>query len=80
MGSCRFVWTTDMMAPIDDGKESRLFIAKSYDATSHFETVCHDVKDLYERYAGKALEVKKRPTVEEEQETLNKSLGSVNDV
>jgi Rab GDP dissociation inhibitor len=76
----KFVWTTDMMQPIDDGIESRLFIARSYDATSHFETVCDDVKDVYKRYAGVPLEVKKRPSAEEEQETLNKSLGAVNDV
>lgn len=69
-----------MMAPIDDGKESKLFIARSYDATSHFETICDDVKDVYKRFAGEPLEVKKRPSAEEEQETLNKSLGAINEV
>ena len=29
-----------MFAPIDPGTESQLFISKSYDPTSHFETTC----------------------------------------
>lgn len=48
--------------PMVDGTQNKLFISKSYDATSHFETVSDDVKDLYKRYSGgKALEVQKRP-------------------
>ena len=31
---------SDVFAPIDPGTESQLFISKSYDPTSHFETTC----------------------------------------
>lgn len=76
----KFVWITDMLEPLDDGHESRLFIARSYDATSHFETVCDDVKDIYQRYAGKPLEVKKRPSAEDEQAELTRSLSGITSV
>jgi Rab GDP dissociation inhibitor len=29
--------------PVDTGVDSQLFISKTYDATSHFETACLDV-------------------------------------
>ena len=43
------------MAPLSDGAEEKIFISKSYDATSHFETVSLDALDLYKRYAGEDL-------------------------
>jgi Rab GDP dissociation inhibitor len=76
----KFVWETEMSEPLDDGRSSNLFVARSYDATSHFETVCEDVKDIYQRYAGKPLEVMRRPTAAEEQANMNASLGAVNQV
>ncbi|KAI1133759.1 rab GDP-dissociation inhibitor [Nemania abortiva] len=43
--------------PIDDGKADNIFISKSYDATSHFETTTDDVKDIYYRATGDELKV-----------------------
>ncbi|KAI1344618.1 rab GDP-dissociation inhibitor [Xylariaceae sp. FL0016] len=43
--------------PIDDGRKDNIFISKSYDATSHFETTTDDVKDIYARCAGEELKV-----------------------
>jgi Rab GDP dissociation inhibitor len=43
--------------PIEDGTRDNIFISKSYDATSHFETMTEDVKDLYRRIEGKELVV-----------------------
>lgn len=43
--------------PIDDGKADNIFISKSYDATSHFETTTDDVKDIYHRATGEELKV-----------------------
>ncbi len=71
----KFISVTDMYEPLLDGRSDGLFISKSYDATSHFETVCEDVKDLYKRYSGKDLHLKSRPTQEEEQECLSKSFS-----
>lgn len=45
----KFVSISDYYEPIDDGKDSKVFISKSYDATSHFETTCLDVLDIYKR-------------------------------
>lgn len=43
--------------PLEDGKKDNLFISRSYDATSHFETTTDDVKDIYRRCMGEELKV-----------------------
>lgn len=43
--------------PLDNGAKDNIFISKSYDATSHFETTTDDVKDIYARCAGEELVV-----------------------
>jgi len=48
----KFVTVKDIYEPNDDGKDSKIFISKSYDATSHFETVTEDIKDIYKRITG----------------------------
>ncbi|TPX37631.1 hypothetical protein SmJEL517_g00695 [Synchytrium microbalum] len=53
----KFVAVSDIFEPIADGTASGLFISNSYDATSHFETVCQDVKSLYKRVTGNELKV-----------------------
>ena len=30
----------------------QIFVSRSYDATSHFETECEDIKDMYRRLTG----------------------------
>ena len=57
---------TDLYEPISDGKDDGLFITKSYDATSHFETVCQDVKDVYKRVTGNELKVEGKVKKQEE--------------
>ncbi|RKP31778.1 rab GTPase activator [Metschnikowia bicuspidata] len=49
----------ELYEPIDDGKESNIFISKSYDATSHFESANDDIKDMYFRITGKELDLSK---------------------
>jgi Rab GDP dissociation inhibitor len=56
----RFVSITPLYAPTASGKEDNIFITKSYDATSHFETVVDDVKDVWERIKGEPLVLQKR--------------------
>ena len=36
----KFFQISDVFKPNDDGSDTQLFISKSYDATSHFETTC----------------------------------------
>lgn len=43
--------------PVSDGKKDGIFISKSYDATSHFETTTDDVRDIYRRATGEELKV-----------------------
>ncbi|RMB89981.1 hypothetical protein DUI87_33593 [Hirundo rustica rustica] len=50
--SARFVSISDLFAPTDPGTESQIFISRTYDATTHFETTCDDIKDIYKRMMG----------------------------
>ena len=48
----KFLQVSDVFEPCDDGDKSQLFISKTYDATSHFETACKDVLDVFRRGTG----------------------------
>ncbi|KAJ6666298.1 hypothetical protein lerEdw1_000570 [Lerista edwardsae] len=48
----KFVSVSDLFAPTDLGRESQIFISRTYDATTHFETTCDDIKDIYKRMMG----------------------------
>ncbi|KAI7871663.1 GDP dissociation inhibitor [Spinellus fusiger] len=63
----KFVSVLDVQEPIEEGKNDEVFVSRSYDATSHFETVCDDVKSIYRRLTGSDLVLKQRPTQEQEQ-------------
>jgi Rab GDP dissociation inhibitor len=56
----RFVSITPLYSPISSGQEDNIFITRSYDATSHFETVVEDVQDVWKRIIGSDLVLKKR--------------------
>jgi RAB protein geranylgeranyltransferase component A len=56
----RFVSITPLYAPTSPGTSENIFITKSYDATSHFETVVDDVFDVWQRVKGEPLVLKKR--------------------
>jgi Rab GDP dissociation inhibitor len=43
--------------PLESGGSDRIYISKSYDATSHFETTTDDVRDIYRRAMGEELVV-----------------------
>ncbi|POW04045.1 hypothetical protein PSHT_11341 [Puccinia striiformis] len=47
-------------APSASGQQDNVFITRSYDATSHFETVTDDVKDVWRRAVGGEIVLKKR--------------------
>lgn len=48
----KFASVSDLFAPTDLGRESQIFISRTYDATTHFETTCDDIKDIYKRMTG----------------------------
>ncbi|KAI9099332.1 GDP dissociation inhibitor [Phlyctochytrium arcticum] len=62
----KFVGVSDLFEPVADGSTDGIYISKSYDATSHFETTCQDVKDLYKRVTGNDLKVEGKVKKQEE--------------
>jgi len=56
----KFVSVTPLYTPTSSGESDNIFITRSYDATSHFETVVDDVQDVWKRIVGKPLVLKKR--------------------
>ncbi|KAG8956139.1 Rab GDP dissociation inhibitor alpha [Tulasnella sp. 419] len=56
----KFVSVSPLYEPTSDGKDDNIFITKSYDATSHFETVVEDVRDVWKRVIGEELSLEKK--------------------
>lgn len=48
----KFVSVSNMYEQVEGTQSSNVFVSKSYDATSHFETTCDDILDLYEKIMG----------------------------
>ncbi|AET40605.1 Gdi1p Ecym_6223 [Eremothecium cymbalariae DBVPG len=63
----RFMGIAEIFEPKEDGSKDNIYLSKSYDASSHFESMTDDVKDIYFRVTGHPLVLKKRETVESEQ-------------
>ncbi|KAI0989554.1 hypothetical protein GJ496_011840 [Pomphorhynchus laevis] len=59
---------SDLFEPQHDGSKNRLFISKSYDATSHFETTCNDIVDMYRRITGHDIDLSKVDDLENSNE------------
>lgn len=58
--------------PLSDGSKDSIFISKTYDATSHFESMHCDLESLYKRITGKPLDLasKARKSQAEEQQEM----------
>lgn len=63
----KFIQVVDLYEPVEDGTRDNVFISRSYDATTHFETCTDDVKDIYKRVEGKDLVVKERSAEQSEE-------------
>ena len=66
----QFIKVYDTYEPLGPGSDDNLFVSRSYDATSHFESACEDVLSLFERITGAPLNYTEtlRPKVMEAQE------------
>jgi Rab GDP dissociation inhibitor len=64
----KFVSIEDIKTPVDDGKASNIFISTTYDATTHFETTCDDIKNIYERCTGEKFDLKKLQDLKKEKQ------------
>ncbi|KAG5647593.1 Rab GDP dissociation inhibitor alpha [Asterophora parasitica] len=56
----KFVSISPLYQPTSSGERDNIFVTRSYDATSHFETVVEDVQDIWKRVVGADLVLKKR--------------------
>lgn len=56
----KFMGIAELFEPKDDGSKDNIFLSRSYDASSHFESMTDDVKDIYLRVTGHPLVLKKR--------------------
>lgn len=52
-----FVAVDDLYEPLGDGSAEQVFVTKSYDATTHFETAVDDVFNVYKRIFDKELKL-----------------------
>lgn len=76
----RFVHISNQFEPVEDGSKYNLFITKSLDPSSHFESVCEDVKSVYRRITGRELELKQRATPEEEQARMESRFNNAKEM
>jgi len=60
-----FVSITDLYEPSNNSAQDGVFISKSYDATSHFETVIEDVMRIYKELTGKDVDLTPKIRTEE---------------
>eukprot|EP01062_Namystynia_karyoxenos_P073648 TRINITY_DN70460_c0_g1_i1.p1 TRINITY_DN70460_c0_g1~~TRINITY_DN70460_c0_g1_i1.p1 ORF type:complete len:484 (+),score=206.56 TRINITY_DN70460_c0_g1_i1:91-1452(+) len=54
-----FTSVSDVYAPKDDGRQSRIYISESYDSSSHFENTARNILEMYERITGKPYDFDK---------------------
>jgi len=55
----KFVSISPIYKPVDSGELSQVFISESYDATTHFETTCNDVLELFKKATGGEFDFEK---------------------
>jgi len=63
----QFTNVLDIFEPTENGQQDGLFISKSYDPTSHFETVVEDVMRIYKNLTGRDVDLTPKPRTEEPQ-------------
>jgi len=56
-----FYSVRDLYEPLSDGKKDQVFITKSFDPETHFQTSCEDILDVYKRITGKDMDLKPKP-------------------
>ena len=61
-----FVQVSDIHEPTNNSGAESLYITKSYDATSHFESSSRDVLAIYEAITGEPLDLNIQPSEEDE--------------
>jgi Rab GDP dissociation inhibitor len=62
-----FFSVDDLYEPTATGEKDKVFITTSYDASSHFETTCLDILDVFKRVTGEDVDLSKPPPNQAEQ-------------
>ena len=62
-----FISVSDIFEPLEDGKNTNLWITKSYDPSSHFEIASNDILEIYEKIVGEKLDLNIEPSEDEEE-------------
>jgi len=52
-----FYSVRDLYTPLEDGRKDKVFISKSYDPETHWETSCQDILDIYKRITEKDMDL-----------------------
>eukprot|EP01006_Ploeotia_vitrea_P054742 TRINITY_DN67920_c8_g4_i1.p1 TRINITY_DN67920_c8_g4~~TRINITY_DN67920_c8_g4_i1.p1 ORF type:complete len:449 (-),score=84.83 TRINITY_DN67920_c8_g4_i1:1464-2810(-) len=55
----KFLTVSDVFEPIEDGAKDGIYISKSYDSLTHFESAADDMLDIYQRVTGNPLDWEK---------------------
>ena len=61
-----FVSVSTIYEPFEDGKNSGLWISKSYDPSSHFEMASENILEIYEKLSGEKLDLNIEPDEDED--------------
>ena len=61
-----FVTVSQLFDPLEDGKDSNLWITRSYDPSSDFEVASEDILNIYERIMGEKLDMNIEPDDDED--------------
>jgi Rab GDP dissociation inhibitor len=63
----KFVSVSDVYEPTDSSFADNLFITKSYDATSHFESAARQVLEMWHKITGSPLDLNIEPELNQEE-------------
>ena len=63
----KFISVSDLFEPVDSTFKDNLFVTKSYDATSHFESAAQQVIELWQKITGSCLDLNVDPDLTQDE-------------
>jgi Rab GDP dissociation inhibitor len=63
----KFVTVSELFEPVDQTFKDNLFVTKSYDATSHFESAAQQVIELWQKITGTPLDLSVEPDLTQDE-------------
>ena len=62
-----FFWVSDYYEPTGNGEDDNIFISKSYDPSTHFESATNEVLQTYERFMGQKFDLSIKPDLTQDE-------------